>query len=70
MPTPGGASLLAKTVNDNAGNLAPPGALGVFASELAPTGGQVYSGFEICVHLRASIGPRLLSLFFASDSPP
>ena len=34
---PVGASLLAMVVNDNAGNLAPRGALRFFASELAPT---------------------------------
>jgi len=33
-----GASLLAKMVNDNAGNLDERGALGFFASKLAPTG--------------------------------
>ncbi|PMU88220.1 hypothetical protein EKA85_12960 [Pseudomonas veronii] len=32
-----GASLLAKTVNDNAKNLIPRGALRFFASKLAPT---------------------------------
>ncbi|MGB4488823.1 MAG: hypothetical protein WBI95_25465, partial [Pseudomonas veronii] len=32
-----GASLLAKTVNDNAKNQTPRGALGFFASKLAPT---------------------------------
>ncbi|RZO05925.1 hypothetical protein EKG40_19590 [Pseudomonas moorei] len=32
-----GASLLAKNVNDNAGSLIPRGALGFFASRLAPT---------------------------------
>ncbi|AUO25087.1 hypothetical protein C0058_25075 [Pseudomonas sp. NC02] len=34
-----GASLLAKVVNDDTGNLTPSGALGFFASKLAPTVG-------------------------------
>ncbi|AKA82034.1 hypothetical protein VO64_1488 [Pseudomonas synxantha] len=34
-----GASLLAKIVNDNAGDQAASGALRFFASKLAPTGG-------------------------------
>jgi hypothetical protein len=38
-PIPVGASMLAMVVNDNEGNLAPRGALGFFASMLAPTVG-------------------------------
>ncbi|QHF44768.1 hypothetical protein PspS35_13630 [Pseudomonas sp. S35] len=34
-----GASLLAKVVNDNAGNLTPRNPLGFFASKLAPANG-------------------------------
>ncbi|PNY70212.1 hypothetical protein C7A12_28490 [Pseudomonas fluorescens] len=55
--------MLAKIVNDNAGSLIPRGVLRFFASKLAPTGGQGFIVFEICVGLRASIGPQLLSPF-------
>ncbi|ETK18935.1 hypothetical protein H097_08762 [Pseudomonas sp. FH4] len=37
-PAPVGASLLAKVVNDDAGNLTPRCARQFFASKLAPTG--------------------------------
>ncbi|OXR32618.1 hypothetical protein PSUM_11240 [Pseudomonas umsongensis] len=39
-----GASMLAMQVNDDAGYLAPRGALRFFASRLAPTGGCPFQG--------------------------
>ncbi|MVV51385.1 hypothetical protein EJA72_24545 [Pseudomonas sp. PB120] len=50
-----GASLLAMVVNDDAGCLAPSGALRFIASELAPTGGVTYLPDLILVQLRVRI---------------
>ena len=47
-----GASLLAKIVNDDAGSLDEPGALGFFASELAPTVENMAQGLLGMPYLR------------------
>ncbi|TWS03105.1 hypothetical protein FIV36_17475 [Pseudomonas extremaustralis] len=42
--------MLAKTVNDDGQNLDKPGALGFFASKLAPTGGLGVHANQPCSH--------------------
>jgi hypothetical protein len=67
-PIPVGASLLAMVVNENAGNLAPRGALGFFASKLAPVGASLLA--MVVNDNAGNLAPRGAPRFFASKLAP
>jgi hypothetical protein len=63
--------LLAMDVNDNAGNLAPRGVLGFFASELAPTSWPSVGASLLAMDVNDNAGnlaPRAFSGFSRASS--